>query len=216
MAAAVSISMLAFGAGVAAAAETTPATSSDRLVTAVTRDATVQFENNQPDEEQLQTGLMQVFQGQKDLGQLAYKFSSDGSYLFYTPVDMGEGELVEFYYELPQDSPEAKELSTNAIYSPYEVRSGGNEWYPKIWAGKDSKGTWVRFNRKAQSLMYSAAGTALKAAICAIPGVNAVGCAVVWGATLVAKTVMKKVGRCTASRPWLYVYPAQTTGSCRA
>lgn len=40
----------------------------------------------------------------------------------------------------------------------------------------------------------------MKSAICAIPGVGTIGCAFVWGATIVAKKVVNKIGRCPKAR----------------
>lgn len=193
------------------------AESASTVASASVSSSTLQdFENVESfTEEDLQSALFDLFTAQKAQGLVGYKTLDDGSYEFTTMIHPDGQDSVEFSYLLP-DSDKARELATGAIHSPYSSCDGGNEWYPKIWAGQDGQGTWIRFNRKAQSLMYTAAGTALKAAICAIPGVNAIGCAVVWGATLVAKNVMKRIGRCPTDRPWLYVYPAKTHGECRS
>lgn len=161
------------------------------------------------------TAIQVIMRAKAVTGELTYKINSEGKNVYMTEVAYGDGEVAQFYYEVDPKSAEVADLS-NAVYSPYAERSGGNEWFPKIWSGTDSEGIWVRFNRAAQGLMVSAGGTALKVAICAIPGVNTVGCAVVWGATVIAKQVMKRVGRCPEERPWLYAYPTNLGASnCR-
>lgn len=163
----------------------------------------------------LDEALQVIMQAKAAEGEVTYSINDEGKNVYMTEVLFGDSEVMQFYYEADPTSAEAAELS-DAIYYPYMERAGGNEWYPKIWSGTDSKGRWIRFNRAAQGLMVSAGGNALKAAICAIPGVNAVGCAVVWGATIVAKQVIKRVGRCPKARPWLYAYPANLGASgCR-
>ena len=163
----------------------------------------------------LDEALQVIMQAKAAEGEVTYSINDEGKNVYMTEVLFGDSEVMQFYYEAGPTSAEAAELS-DAIYYPHMERAGGNEWYPKIWSGTDSKGRWVRFNRAAQGLMVSAAGNALKVAICAIPGVNAVGCAVVWGATIVAKQVIKRVGRCPKARPWLYAYPANLGASgCR-
>ncbi|MCI7306085.1 MAG: hypothetical protein MR522_07490 [Trueperella sp.] len=178
--------------------------------------ATASEENLTADDLATLDGALQVImQAKAAEGEVIYSINDEGKNVYMTEVLFGDSEVMQFYYEADPASAEAAELS-DAIYYPYMERAGGNEWYPKIWSGTDSKGRWVRFNRSAQGLMVGAAGTALKAAICAIPGVNAVGCAVVWGATIVAKQVIKRVGRCPEARPWLYAYPANLgTSGCR-
>ncbi len=178
--------------------------------------ATASEENLTADDLATLDGALQVImQAKAAEGEVIYSINDEGKNVYMTEVLFGDSEVIQFYYEADPASAEAAELS-DAIYYPCMERAGGNEWYPKIWSGTDSKGRWVRFNRAAQGLMVGAAGTALKAAICAIPGVNAVGCAMVWGATIVAKQVIKRVGRCPEARPWLYAYPANLgTSGCR-
>lgn len=163
----------------------------------------------------LHEGIWEVLEAQHDQGEVTFTTDANGNHLYQTNVTLAGGQIVQFIHETSPTSAQAQALP-RAEQNLYQLRSSGNEWYPKIWSGSDSKGRWVRFNRAAQSLMIGAGGTALKAAICAIPGVNAVGCAIVWGATLVAKQVIKKIGRCPASRPWLYAYPSNLGASgCR-
>lgn len=163
----------------------------------------------------LDDALQVIMKAKAAEGEVTYSVNGEGNNVYKTEILFGDSQVMQFYYEADPSSDEAAELS-NATYSPYAERAGGNEWYPKIWSGSDSNGRWVRFNRAAQSVMVGATGAALRTAICAIPGVNAVGCAVVWGATLVAKQVIQRVGRCPEARPWLYAYPANIgVSGCR-
>lgn len=157
------------------------------------------------------------FEEQIQRGEVAYSLNEDGSAVFSTEIPVGDHDVpVEIVYELEQRAPGMTELS-RTTRSHHAASSGGNEWYPKIWFGRDSHGRWIRFNRAAQNLLISAGGTAAKAAICAIPGVNAAGCGLVWVASIAAKQVMKRHGRCPTRAPWLYAYPGNIRASqCRA
>ena len=168
------------------------------------------------DLETFDTGLQVIMQAQAETGKLRYTIDNDGKRIYETELKLADGQQIWFYYEVESQSVEATALS-KAVYTKRLAVKSGDEWYPKIWAGKDSKGRWVRFNRAAQKIMVGAGGAALKSAICAIPGVGTIGCAFVWGATIVAKKVINKIGRCPKARPWLYAYPASIKSSrCRA
>ena len=201
---------------VASAEELEPSGSSTETLAAspLEDSQTIRVEDRDLNEDEVNREINNFFLTLGRNHKLAYRVQENGNYLFFATVDIPDSDPVEFYYDLPANSPDINQLLEVADYMPHATRSGGNEWYPKIWAGQDSNGTWVRFNRSAQSLMYSAAGSALKAAICALPVVNGFGCAFVWGAVFVAKKVMKNTGRCPKSAPWLYVYPAPMTGFC--
>ncbi len=70
---------------------------------------------------------------------------------------------------------------------------------PKISAGPEEGGFWVEFNSFDQGLIISGSGTALGAAICAIPGVGQAACIVVAAILTVATSAISENRKCPKS-----------------
>ena len=84
---------------------------------------------------------------------------------------------------------------------------------PDLGGGWDTRGMYISFNSLDQQALIAGGAVALGAAICLIPAVGQIACAVVGVVLTVATVYVANHGICSKSRT-LRVYPTSRTGRC--
>ena len=166
----ISISMAMFGATLPTSSA--HATTSDNQSAALTADLLA----NGIDSATMNAALDELLTS--DLSRTVTESRTDTRYVFHLPLASAENGVFDFTVVAPKaDAPT-----------------------PRIGVGSDARGPYYLLNNFDQNLLISGGATIIAAALCAIPGVGWISCAVITTAVIVGGTFVSTYGVCSGGR----------------
>lgn len=158
------------------------------------------------------SGTMQVdtfIEGLRQLeaSELTREAAQDGTHAGYTyTVDIPEGSIdgyTEDTYQMTLPTADAVQAAVDAKQA--EVQAGNDRIGTRVSVRVNGQYLAIGFNTLEQQMLASGSSTLLAAAICAVPAVGWVACAVVGVVVAVGTTYVTRNGVCSNGRTlWWY------------